>query len=331
MPSVIVQGEEPSSLLKAPSNPTSMTKSLNFMISSLNDEELEIAAKTSFQYARNPDAKKTIYYAKRMATRYLISKKNVDTALEKMKATIAFRKKIDVDGLRLAFDDPSSDYQEVLEKRLERQAHFVQGYDKAGRSTHVFVARRSPGDSHCAEWTLKEAIYTMERAIACSRAEDSSVNAIIDLNGFSMGKHAPPLSIAKDFLTTLRSHYAGQVNKIFLLDAPYCFNLIWNLVKPFVGKTTAQKMQFLSGLQKEAMLSRWYSKEDVSWFVKCTDSKDFAFDTTEYLHVIPFDRTFDYQKGNKSQPSLAFSILAGKIPMNDFSNEPVLISSPTTA
>jgi len=323
MPSLILKNQEPSLRLAAQRCLTSMEKSLNFMLSSLSEEEMDIAAKTSYQYLKNPCENDRAHYAKRMARRYLESKKDVEVALKRMKATISFRKELDVDGLRLTFDGPHSNCQLALEKRLERQTHFVHGFDKDGRSTHIFVARRSLRDNCCVKWTIKEAVYTLERAIACSRASDSSVNAIIDLNGFSMGKHAPPLNVAKIFLTTLRSHYAGQVNKIFLLDAPYAFNFLWNLVKPFVGTTTAQKIQFVSGSEKKKVLSQWYGRNQAIYELSM-DSCEFVFDTKEYLYAIPFDRTFGQSK-NRKPSSQAFSILTGK--MNELSDDLILVSA----
>ena len=189
------------------------------MLSRLTSDELETAARSSFEYLQTrtrtdpaaDDEDTTLDpepFAKKMAERYWKSKKrDSELALEKMKATIAFRKEIDIDSLRLAFshqhtneDHLSNDDTRTatLEKFLSSGKNFVMCHDKQGRSTHFFVPRKTV--EHDAEWTLKESLYTMERAIASSRAPDQSVNAIFDFRGFSLVYHTPPLSIGKDFL-----------------------------------------------------------------------------------------------------------------------------------
>jgi hypothetical protein len=235
-------------------------------------------------------------YAKCMALRYLESKKGkVDVALKKLQATLQFRKEIDIVALVQAFDDNNDNdnikhpYAVPLYKQLESKKLYVQGYDKEGRATYIFIPRLVQG--HDAEWTLKEALYTMERAIACSKESDHTINAIVDFNGFQPLKDAPPLDIGQEFLSTLRSHYAGQVHRIFLLDAPRSFSFLWALLKNFVGTTTRHKIQSVSGKkQKEKMLSEFYDKEECPTWMRSEGQKNRDLDVQEYLYQIPFHR-----------------------------------------
>lgn len=301
-------------------------KKLRQMLSQLNEEELEIAARTSYEYLKQQSAQQQQQqqlsssdrkiYAKIMARRYLESKLgDVDVATKKLKDTIRFRKRIDVDSLRRTFDDNKNDLlvynnnnksihlveQEhnqsskmKLESMLSSKRNYVQGYDIDGRSTHIFVPRLASKKTNDLEWTLKESLYTMERAIACSKAIDHSINAIIDFRGFRITEHAPPFEIGKEFLLALRHHYAGQVNKIFIVDAPVAFSYFWNLFKKFVGKSTQTKIMFLvSGRNKHPVLQKYYTNDEATPWMLPNGLKTRELDVQEYLYHTPFDRAFN--------------------------------------
>ena len=131
----------------------------------------------------------------------------------------------------------------------------------------------------------------MERAIACSKClPDKSINAICDFKGFSI-KNAPPLDVGQQFLTSLRSHYAGQVHKIFLVDAPTSFRLLWNLLKGFVGTNARSKFIFVSGAHKDQVLGEYYDPSQLPDFLQGTKTRE--LNLQEYLHEARFDQAFD--------------------------------------
>ena len=294
-----------------------------WMLSQLTPPQVETAARSSFEYllqTRDPtksDNKGAAYdYAAAMAARYLKSKKGKrDLALTKLQSTLKFREDMDMDGLRLAFgsscnssscgslmlssassssSSSSSVGYHMLEEYLASGKNYVMSHDKEGRATHVFVPRKT--QQHHPEWTLKESLYTMERAIACSQAPDQSVNAILDFSGFSPLKHAPPMSLGKEFVLTLRQHYAGQLHKIFILDAPMGFSMLWKIFQPFLGQATKDKIVFCSGVkQKRRVLGEYYSPDQVAeWMMPVsTAGKNRDFDVQEYLYQTPFDKAFD--------------------------------------
>jgi hypothetical protein len=86
------------------------TNNLLYMLSHLSPDELETAARANFDYIKYPSEEKRLSYALEMAQRYLDSKSDSENALTKMKHTIKFRKEMDIDKLRDAATDPSSEY-----------------------------------------------------------------------------------------------------------------------------------------------------------------------------------------------------------------------------
>ncbi len=297
---------------------------INCILSQLTPEELETAARCSYSYMKDPVPSQRNQYARRIAQRYLESKKGkVELALEKVKKTLQFRREIKVDDLITAFDDKGSDDDDTvsmmsddedgdrvmrqdtderphlgettaqqLKAHLSSKKYFVQGFDKEGRATLFFIPRLV--QSHDAEWTLKEAIYSIERAIACSKASDHTINAVVDFTGFSITQHSPPLEIGKQFMTALRSHYAGQIHRIFLIDTPYSFSMLWTVFSPFVGTSTRDKIKFVNGERcKQRELTQVYDLEQVpSWMIP-GGQKNRDLDVEEYLHELPFDQSFD--------------------------------------
>jgi len=266
-------------------------ESIQFILAQLSHDEIETAALACHEYMKHPNETQREDYAERIILRYVRSKRNVATALKKLKATLLFRKDMDIVGLVKSFkEDPSGEYSVRLQKQMASKKMYVQGYDKSGRSTLFFIPRLT--QCHDSYWTLKEAVYSIERAIACSKAADGLINAVVDFSGFSITKHAPPLDIGKQFLTTLRNHYAGQIHRILLLDVPRTFSLFWTIFQPFIGSKTKAKILFLSG-SKKSKLSKLYHEDQVPSWMLSDGEKNLELDLDEYLFKIPFHCAFN--------------------------------------
>ncbi|KAL7571863.1 hypothetical protein ACA910_002937 [Epithemia clementina (nom. ined.)] len=264
---------------------------LEQMLSQLSAQELEVAAKASYEYLVRPDATQTRLFAKQYALRLLRAKDGDATkALKRLKETLQFRVDLDVDGLCTAFTHEGNlDYAKKLEQEMQSKNVYVQGYDKEGRSTYIFIPRNV--QNHDEEWTIKQHVYTLERAIAASKAEDKTVNAMVDFNGFSL-RNAPPTHIGKAFMTTFRNHYAGAINSIYLIDAPTSFYCLWTIFKPLIGQKTRSKIHFVQSSAKNG-LKKYYKPEEAASWMMSTGTKNRDLDTNEYLYETPFNCAFD--------------------------------------
>eukprot|EP00527_Entomoneis_sp_CCMP2396_P004930 CAMPEP_0198142698 /NCGR_PEP_ID=MMETSP1443-20131203/5426_1 /TAXON_ID=186043 /ORGANISM="Entomoneis sp., Strain CCMP2396" /LENGTH=284 /DNA_ID=CAMNT_0043805775 /DNA_START=139 /DNA_END=993 /DNA_ORIENTATION=+ len=264
-------------------------RQISGMLLEMTEDEIEVAARASQDYFSQPNAAFTTVFAKLYALRFLRAKDgDQKKALSRMQDTIRFRKEINVDGLRKAFDkDGNTDYAMRLEKDLAPRHLYVQGYDTEGRSTYIFVPRNVQG--HDVEWTIKQHVYTLERAIASSRARDKTVNAVVDFKGFSL-RHAPPTHIGKAFMATFRNHYAGAINNIFLVDAPSSFSFLWNIFKPLVGTKTRNKIHFVKSRKNE--LSKFCFTNQAAFALMHCGEQNGILDMDEYLHEIPFCEGF---------------------------------------
>jgi CRAL/TRIO domain len=301
---------------------------LNEMLKQLSPEQVEIAARASYSYLKGTSTEKQDYHAKQYCLRYLRSKKNVDKAVSKLKETLAFRQEIKVDEIRTAFDDndtsqqpeastdSSLSFKETLRTNLASQHLYVQGYDRHGRSTYIFVPRNVR--HHDAEWTIIEHVYTLERALACSKlltcstttttATDGGdvssssnmepVNAIVDFTGFA-AYHAPPMHIGKQFMTILRNRYVGCIHQIFLVNAPTAFLFLWSVLKHFVGKNTRDKIHFVNSKNSsnnKNLLAGYYDLDQAASWMLPSGQKNRELDSDEYLLKTPFHQAFDDER-----------------------------------
>ena len=140
------------------------------------------------------------------------------------------------------------------------------------------------------------------------------------MKGFNpLFKHTPPpLDIGKQFMLTLRNHYAGCINKIFIIDAPSSFSLIYNMFSSFIGNETKSKIQFIKSTNTEdadSFLESYDENEIPSWLMlKKTNKKQnkqekkkkqrcltaalndtddcIDIDIQKYLYEIPFNQPY---------------------------------------
>jgi hypothetical protein len=239
--------------------PPLLSKQVQLLLDDLSPKELEWAARRNYQYCcdtksqhdqqnddRDPagavgsdtDARQRamIAAAAAMVQRYLTSKSSSERALKSLRATLAFRAERNVDACRTTVG-----MDVALRRNLSNGNAYVTGRDRVGRATLVFTPRRVVDHEMSEEGLL----WTMERAIACSRHKDDEINAIINFAGFDMWKHTPPMHVAKAILTLLRNYYVGHVHRILFVNAPASVNYVWNMFQPFAGQATKAKIFFV--------------------------------------------------------------------------------------
>mmetsp|Transcript_33218 Transcript_33218/g.37032 ORF Transcript_33218/g.37032 Transcript_33218/m.37032 type:complete len:329 (+) Transcript_33218:81-1067(+) len=275
-----------------------MNLKIKHILSRLTTTELETAARSNYLYLKNPIPCERNRFARGLVERNIESNDgNVDVALKKIQKTLKFRQDIQIDDLITAFDknninnkvNDTNTAAEILGTHLSTKKFYVQGYDKEGRSTLYFIPRLVT-NGHDNEWTLKEAIYSMERAIACSRQD--TINAVVDFSEFSVSQHSPPMDIGKQFLTTLRNHYAGHIHCIFLINTPFSFSVLWNIFSPFIGTQTRDKIVIVKNNDDDVIRDLYDLEEIPSWFA-LGGKKNRPLDVDEYLYELPFDASFN--------------------------------------
>jgi hypothetical protein len=250
-------------------------------------------ARSSYRYLKNPVHSQRNIFAAQVVHRILESKTgNVVTTLTKVKKFIEFYRTAKVDELVTAFDDDdnniSDNMVQQLQKQLASKKFYVQGFDKRGRSTLYFIPRNA------VDHDLDSAIYSMERAIACSRSLDKTINCVVDFSKFPLS-NAPPLEVGKQFLSTLRLIYSGQIHRIFLINVPFSFSILWSIFSPFVGTDTRDKISIIkdNNYEKQKEFLDLYDRQELPHWAVPGGEKNRSLDVDEYLFDLPFDSAFD--------------------------------------
>ena len=265
------------------------------VVQALTPKEQDTAARMNYQYLLDPNDESLKKQSMRAAVQRVLRSKNhsVTRTLQALRSTLSFRQKINVDGLRLAFaEEAGSSLYEPLAQHLSAGMVYVQGYDKEGRSTYVFEPHRVTNSPDELDWTIRMHVYTLERAIACSKCPEKSVNAVVNFQNFSIRKHKPPMELGIEFMQTLRCHYSGYVHQIFLVDAPSTFLCLWTVLAPFLAAKTKKKIHFVSGnKQKTKLVGDLYDNDQVPSWLLPQGTLNRAFSPQLYLRETPFDKT----------------------------------------
>jgi len=240
------------------------------IVESLSPLQLQQAADTSYQQTKD-----TYYHAKQMVERYYEScHHDADKTLRRVQATLAFRQERKLHQLRQATLSPNS----RLYQSLQPGHLHVAGYDHEGRSTLHFTPRKVQQHD---DYTLCEHLYTLERAIACSK-HLAQVNAVVDFDGFSTHRGIPPRALGAELFACLRHHYAGHVHAIYLLNVPTAFYCLWSIFKPLAGRSTRRKIQFVNKVPH-------YEESQAT---KAMGGSMRPLQVNEYLQETPFHKAF---------------------------------------
>lgn len=172
----------------------------------------------------------------------------------------------------------------------------MQGYDLEGRA--IFIGNPTRNVTFDDADHVRDAIYTVERAVACSETKSGQEQSIAILNyaGFNPVKHSPPMHLTKQVLSTLRNHYVGRVHRIYLIDAPWTVRTLWALVKPFAGSETRKKLVFVTGAQekKRVMGAVLHTSQAPPWILPGGEMtwKE-PLDLDRYLRQLPFNKSYN--------------------------------------
>lgn len=216
---------------------------------------------------------------------------DVEAAIKKIKATIAWREQFEVEKIKTCFNhDGDKEMQKIIALENATGKIYVRGYDREGRA--VLYLRPGMENTRHELNNMRHLTYQLERAIACTRQKcgKEKINIVIDYKGFKL-RNAPPVSTTKHTLDILQNHYPERLHRAFICNPPLVFRTFWAIMSPFIDPVTKEKIVFCHG---KVALEKLSENFDLETTERCAGGKKQLreFDSREYL-LVPFSQTFD--------------------------------------
>lgn len=171
-----------------------------------------------------------------------------EAALVRWKATLAWRESNDMDYI---LSEPSEHFTTI--KQYYPHAYHLRGYANEPvyyESPGQIDLKALKGAGVNLEMLLRH--YALVTEFLWERIEDSHPTTqciyVLNLKGlglFDFGGEV--VEFVKQAAGFVGKHYPGRSKTIFVLNAPSWFNVIWNVMKPYIDEVTREKITIVRG------------------------------------------------------------------------------------
>ena len=146
-----------------------------------------------------------------------------------------------------------SDFPSIM-KFAGTGALYRAGFDKEGRPIIVVQAskifpREVEDVQEIARYWVAYVDYLNNE---CEKAGSTDYTAIADLAGFNPSKNFS-LALMKVLIDILQKYYPERLAYALVLNAPFAFRMIWNMIKPFLEERTQAKVTILGSDYKKLL------------------------------------------------------------------------------
>lgn len=187
----------------------------------------------------------------------------VDDAVAQYTASLKWRAAARVDSI---LDNPPTQLRKLLGAIVPESFH---KFDKFGLPAYFLKAGRINPSLLLKYVTVDDMItthlwgqeYSFQRAEEKSRELGHNIDQfvnILDLQGLSMGHHAA-LKYMKVIAALDQQYYPESLGKTFVINAPWIFPTIWNLVKGWLDPVTVSKIHVLGSDYADVLKDRFES------------------------------------------------------------------------
>lgn len=115
-----------------------------------------------------------------------------------------------------------------------------------------------------AERQLKRLVYEYEKFInerlpACSKAVGHPVETsctILDLDNVSISNFYQVKDYVMQAASIGQDRYPESMGKFYIINAPWTFSLVWNIVKPWLDEVTVAKIDIQRASYKDTLLKQ---------------------------------------------------------------------------
>ncbi|KAK7056797.1 hypothetical protein VNI00_002514 [Paramarasmius palmivorus] len=125
-----------------------------------------------------------------------------------------------------------------------------------GMNLHKLYKECTP-ERHWQTVLVNAESLTREVLPAASRAHKKDVEAvfvIVDLKGFGLNQFWQMKNLAQRSFQMSQDYYPETMGQLAIINAPSSFALIWGVIKPWLAKETAEKVDIMGKDYKERLL-----------------------------------------------------------------------------
>lgn len=200
-----------------------------------------------------------------------------------LKATLAWR-------IEFGLSDISG-WRDVMTLENSTGKTYVRGYTRHGHA--VLIMRPAMENTNNHDGNIKNLIYTMERAIACSeKSGQEKLLLVIDFENYSLF-NAPPMKTSRQVLSILQDHYPERLFRACLVRPPMIFYAFYKMISPFVDRVTSEKVCMLTNADMNNPNNQLHQVVDRASLEAVFGGEDFRpFDSALYLDG-PFDADYN--------------------------------------
>lgn len=200
-----------------------------------------------------------------------------------LQATLAWRTEFGLNDI--------SSWRDVMAIENSTGKTYVRGYTKDGHV--ILIMRPAKENTNDHDGNIKNLIYTMERAVACSeKLGQEKLLLVIDYQNYSLF-NAPPMKTSRQVLSILQDHYPERLLRACLVRPPMIFYAFYKMISPFVDRVTSDKVCMLTNADMNNANNQLYQVADRAMLEAVFGGEDSRpFDSPLYLDG-PFDEEYN--------------------------------------
>ncbi|GMM29822.1 phosphatidylinositol transporter [Martiniozyma asiatica (nom. inval.)] len=212
------------------------------------DTDLEVPTTENGEGKKEPlsDDEKA-WVTRECILRYLRATKwNVDDCKARIAGTLAWRREFGISYQ--VVDTPNKVTSALIEKESETGKEVVLGFDKDARPClYLKPGRQNTKTSHT---QVQHLVFFLERVIDFMPSGQDSLALLIDFKQHpEIAAHVetskvPPLSVGREVLHILQTHYPERLGKALLTNIPFLGRAFLKLIYPFIDPLTREKLVF---------------------------------------------------------------------------------------
>lgn len=178
----------------------------------------------------------------------------------------------------------------LLDREAASLKMYVTGHDRAGRPIVVMrPARDNTGDED-AEWKVRYLVWVVERCVQMmdTRRGVEKMVWLIEMSGMKVAM-THSMSITKNCINIMQSHYVERLGKAFFINAPWLFSALWKVIAPFLDPVTKAKVSFIksnrAGIEElHHMIDPSQLEEDLQGTFRFNFNLEHWLETSSYDH-----------------------------------------------